>query len=45
MAFHVLEIMEAVHVASAEDRHVRLSSTCERPAAFPLGLMPGILDD
>jgi len=45
MAFHVLEIMEAVHVASAEDRHVRLNSTCERPAAFPLGLMPGILDD
>lgn len=45
MAFHVLEIMEAIHVASAENRHIKLTSTCERPAGFPLGLMPGVLDD
>lgn len=45
VAYHVLEIMEAIHVASAEGRHVPLASTCTRPAAFPLGMMPGILDD
>jgi predicted dehydrogenase len=45
LAFHVLEIMEAIHVASAEDRHVQLTSCCERPAALPLGMMPGVLDD
>lgn len=45
MAFHVLEIMEAIHVASNENRHVMLSSGCERPAALPLGMMPGFLDD
>jgi predicted dehydrogenase len=45
LAFHVLEIMEAVHIASAEDRHVHLQSTCERPAPFPMGMLPGLLDD
>lgn len=45
LAFHVLEIMEAVHVASDESRHVKLGSTVARPAPFPLGLMPGVLDD
>ncbi|RIK56606.1 MAG: oxidoreductase [Chloroflexi bacterium] len=44
LAFHVLEIMEAIHVASAEDRHVTLTSRCDRPAPLPLGLMPGVLD-
>ncbi len=34
LAFHVLEIMEAIHVASAEDRHVKLTSTvsAQRPS-------------
>lgn len=45
LAYHVLEIMEAIHVASAESRHVTLSSTCARPAPFPLGMAPGVLDD
>lgn len=45
LAFHVLDIMEAIHIASDESRHVRLSSTVERPAGMALGLMPGILDD
>jgi predicted dehydrogenase len=44
LAFHVLEIMEAIHVASNESRHMELSSTCCRPAPLPLGLAPGILD-
>ncbi len=36
LAFHVLEIMEAVLTASAERRVVVLTSTVERPAAVPL---------
>jgi hypothetical protein len=44
LAFHVLDVMESVHVASAEDRHVLLESTCERPAALPVGLEDGEID-
>jgi predicted dehydrogenase len=36
LAFHVLEIMEAVLIASAEHRVVELLSTVERPDAVPL---------
>jgi predicted dehydrogenase len=35
MAFHVLEIMHAIHDASAAGRHVQLASTVERPAPRP----------
>lgn len=34
--FHVLEIMHAVHTASAEGRHVALTSAPERPAPLPV---------
>lgn len=34
MAYHVLDLMHAFHDASREDRHIHLSSTCERPAAL-----------
>jgi predicted dehydrogenase len=44
LAFHVLDAMESIHVASAEDRHVLLESTCERPAALPVGLKDGEID-
>jgi predicted dehydrogenase len=44
MAYHVLDIMHAVHDASSAGKHMELSSTCERPAPLPLGLMPGRLD-
>ena len=44
LAYHVLDIMHAVHDASDEGRHVMLESTCERPAAMPIGLLPGMLD-
>ena len=37
MAFHVLDIMHAIHEASAEGRHIELSSTMEQPAALPVG--------
>lgn len=45
LAYHVLEIMEAIHVASDQGQHQELISTVTRPAAFPLGMAPGILDD
>lgn len=40
LAFHVLEIMEAVLVSSAEQRVVDVSSSVDRPALVPLGDAP-----
>lgn len=45
LTYHVLDVMHAVHDASREDKHVMLESSCERPALFPLGMRPGVLDD
>jgi predicted dehydrogenase len=45
LAFHVLDIMEAFHDASRAGKHLELTSTCQRPAALPLGLLPGTLDE
>ncbi len=44
LAFHVLDTMEAAAEASATGKAVKLTSTCKRPAALPLGLLPGTLD-
>ncbi len=44
LAYHVLDIMHAIHDASREGRHVELASTCERPAPLPVGLREGTLD-
>jgi predicted dehydrogenase len=44
MAYHVLDIMHAIHDAASAGKHVNLASTCERPAPFPVGLLPGQLD-
>jgi predicted dehydrogenase len=44
MAYHVLDIMEAFHDASREERHVKLASHCDRPAPLPLNLEHGRLD-
>lgn len=44
LALHVLDVMHAIHEAAAGGRHVELTTTCERPAALPLGLPPGELD-
>lgn len=41
MAFHVLELMHAIHDAARDGRHVLLESSCERPAPLPLGLASG----
>ncbi len=45
LAFHVLDVMDAIETASREGRHVELTSTCERPAPLPAGLAEGTLDD
>lgn len=44
LAFHVLDAMEAIHEASAGDRHVVLRSSCDRPAPLPAGLPDGAID-
>jgi predicted dehydrogenase len=44
LAYHVLEIMHAYEKSSIEGKIVELESTCEQPAAFPLGMLPGVLD-
>lgn len=38
LAYHVLDIMEALHTSSSEGRHIELTSQCERPAP----LNPGV---
>jgi predicted dehydrogenase len=44
LAFHVLDIMHAVHDSSRTGAHVRLRSTCERPAPMRAHLAEGRLD-
>ena len=44
LAFHVLDIMCAIHEASAQGKHIELTSTCTSPAPLPMGLLPGRLD-
>lgn len=41
MAYHVLDIMHAIHDASSQGKYVRLKSTMRRPEPLPLGLLPG----
>lgn len=44
MAYHVLDIMHAFHDASRTNKHIKVSSTCKRPEALPLGLRNGQVD-
>jgi predicted dehydrogenase len=44
LAYHALDVMHAVHDASASGRHIDLASSCERPAPLPVGLTEGQLD-
>ena len=44
LAFHVLEVMEAVQRSSDEGRHIAIDTRPERPAMLPADLMPGDLD-
>ncbi|MGE5599835.1 MAG: Gfo/Idh/MocA family protein [Bacteroidota bacterium] len=43
LAYHVLEIIQALHEASRAGRHIALESSCERPAPLPMGLAAGEL--
>ena len=42
MALHVLEIMDAIQLASETGRHVELTTRCERPQSLPEGEYKGI---
>ena len=44
LALHVLDAMEAAADASSKGKAIQLTTTCPRPAALPLGLLPGTLD-
>jgi predicted dehydrogenase len=44
LAYHVLEAMLSVQLASERGAHVLLASTVEKPKALPAGLAPGELD-
>ena len=44
MAFHVVDIVNALHESSKQGRHITLGSTCVRPAPLPLGLPDGMID-
>ena len=41
MPFHVLDVMQSLHESAATERVITLSSTCERPEPFPMGLEVG----
>ncbi len=45
LAYHVLDIMCAIHDASDEGQHIKLTSTCSRPMPLPVGLPDGTLDE
>lgn len=38
IAYHALEIMHGVHIASAENRHYTMKSQCIRPEPLPVGM-------
>ena len=41
LAYHVLDVMHAVHAASNRGEHIRMATDCERPAAMADGLPEG----
>lgn len=45
LAYHVLDLMHAVHDASRTGQHIQMESTVERPAAMVPGLPAGVLDN
>jgi predicted dehydrogenase len=42
LAFHVLDVMESLLTAAESGRAVDVASSCERPAAVPLGARPDL---
>jgi predicted dehydrogenase len=45
MAAHVVDIINAIHEASAEGKHVELTTTCKQPKALPEGLENWKIDE
>ena len=39
--YHVLDVMHALHESSAEERHVCIESSCERPEPFDVATVLG----
>ncbi len=44
LAFHVLDIMQALEESAAAGQHITIESTLEQPLALPTGLADGELD-
>ena len=44
LAYHVLDVMCAIHDSAARGSAIEILSTCERPAPLPLGLADGEMD-
>ena len=44
LAFHVLDIVQALEESSERGRHIEIQSTLEQPPALPVGLADGRLD-
>jgi predicted dehydrogenase len=44
LAHHVVEVMEAFEKSSTSNQHVKLTSTCARPAMLPAGVAANVLD-
>jgi hypothetical protein len=45
LAFHVLDIMEAILESAREGRHIEVGSSCQRPAPLPMGMPDYVLED
>ena len=45
LALHVLDVMQSLHEAAEQGKHIALGSRCERPAPLPLGVAAGDLGD
>ncbi|MCK9222392.1 MAG: Gfo/Idh/MocA family oxidoreductase [Limnochordia bacterium] len=44
LAYHVLEVMHGLHIASEQRSYYTVQSTCQQPKPLPLGLSASVLD-
>jgi predicted dehydrogenase len=44
LAFHVLDVMHAIHESSTSGRHIEIASTFDLPAPMPQTVLAGVLD-
>jgi predicted dehydrogenase len=45
LAYHVLDLMQALDEASQKGAHIQIETELNQPAPLPVGLPPGVLDD